>query len=114
MHELVPAGPLRELIAALVEAAAEDRSVPLEEVAERLGPDPAQLLRQFAAADEEIEASAAARTIDDTIRWLRKERLTERLRALTRRLRDPDADVQAILEEKERLTKQRLAATHHP
>ena len=114
MHELVPAGPLRELIAALVEAAAEDRSVPLEEVAERLGPDPARLLRQFAAADEEIEASAAARTIDDTIRWLRKERLTERLRALTRRLRDPDADVQAILEEKERLTKQRLAATHHP
>jgi hypothetical protein len=58
--------------------------------------------------------TAAARTIEDTIRWLRKERLSERLRALTQRLRDPDADVQAILEEKDRLTKQRLAATHHP
>jgi hypothetical protein len=114
MHELVPASPLRELIAALLEAAAEDRSVPIEELAGRLGADEARLLRQLAVSDEAIEASAAARTIDDTIRWLRKERLGERLRALTRQLRDPDADVQAILEEKERLTKQRLAATHHP
>jgi len=112
MHELVPAGPLRELIAALLEAAAEDRSVPLEELAGRLGDDGARLLRQLAAGDEAIDASAAARTIDDTIRWLRKERLGERLRALTRALRDPDADVRAILEEKERLTKQRFAATH--
>jgi DNA primase len=114
VHELVPAGPLRELIAALLEAAAEDRSVSLEELAGRLGADEASLLRQLAAGDEEIDAGAAARTIDDTIRWLRKERLSERLRALTRALRDPDADVQAILEEKERLTKQRFAATHHP
>jgi DNA primase len=114
VHELVPAGPLRELIAALLDAAAEDRSVPLEELAGRLGADEARLLRQLAATEEETPASAAARTIDDTIRWLRKERLTERLRALTQRLRDPNADVQAILEEKDRLTKQRLAATHHP
>jgi DNA primase len=114
VHELVPAGPLRELIAALLEAAAEDRSVPIEELAGRLGPQEARLLRQLAVAGDAIEAAAAARTIDDTIRWLRKERLTERLRALTQRLRDPDADVQAILEERDRLTKQRLAATHHP
>jgi DNA primase len=114
MHELVPAGPLRELIAALLEAAAEDRSVPVEELAGRLGADEARLLRQLAVADDSIDASAAARTIDDTIRWLRKERLSERRRALTKQLRDPDADVQAILEEKDRLTKQRLAATHHP
>jgi len=115
VHELVPAGPLRELIAALIEAAAEDRSVPLEELAGRLRDDEARLLRQLAVAGDDVaESGAAARTIDDTIRWLRKERLSERLRALTLRLRDPDADVQAILEEKDRLTKQRLAATHHP
>jgi len=115
VHELVPAGPLRELIAALIEAAAEDRSVPLEELAGRLGADEARLLHQLAVAGEEAsEPGAAERTVDDTIRWLRKERLSERLRALTQRLRDPDADVQAILEEKDRLTKQRLAATHHP
>jgi DNA primase len=115
MHELVPAGPLHELIAALIDTAAEDRSVSLEELAGRLGADEARLLRQLSVSDDEaIDASAAARTIDDTIRWLRKERLGERLRALTKQLRDPEADVQAILEEKERLTKQRLAATHHP
>jgi DNA primase len=115
VSELVPAGPLRELIAALIEAAAEDRSVPVEELAGRLGADEARLLRQLVVAgDEAIEPDAAARTIDDTIRWLRKERLNERLRALTQRLRDPGADVQAILEEKDRLTKQRLAATYHP
>ena len=114
MHELVPAGPLRELIAALLEAAAEDRSVPVEELAGRLGADEARLLRQLAVSDHETSASAAERTIDDTIRWLRKERLSERLRELTKQLRDPEADVQAILEEKDRLTKQRLAATHHP
>ena len=110
----MPAGPLRELIAALLEAAGEDRSVPVEELAGRLGADEARLLRQLAVSDDGLEASAAARTIDDTIRWLRKERESERNRALTKRLRDPDADVQAILEEKDRLTKQRLAATHHP
>ena len=69
---------------------------------------------QLAVADDALEASAAERTIDDTIRWLRKRTpARERLRALTQQLRDPDADVQAILEEKDRLTKQRLAATHH-
>ena len=52
MHELVPAGPLRELIAALLEAAAEDRSVPVEELAGRLGADEARLLRQLAVADD--------------------------------------------------------------
>jgi DNA primase len=113
VHELVPAGPLRELIAALVAAAAEDRSVPLEELAGRVDPDAARLLRQISAADDALDQTAAERTIDDTIRWLRNSRLTERLRALTRSLRDPNADVRAILEEKERLTKQRFAATHH-
>jgi DNA primase len=115
VHELVPAGPLRELIAALLEAAAEDRSVPLEEIAARLGAEEAHLLRQLAVAGEEAtEPGVAERTIDDTIRWLKRERLSERLKELTLKLRDPEADVQAILEEKDRLTKQRLAATHHP
>ena len=72
-----------------------------------------RLLRQHLRCRRGARPAAAERTIDDTIRWLRKEQLTERLRALTRSLRDPDADVQAILEEKERLTKQRFAATHH-
>jgi hypothetical protein len=63
-------------------------------------------------ADDVLEEVVAARTIDDTLRWLRKERLNERSSALTRSLRDPDADVRAILEEKERLAKERLAATH--
>ena len=111
VHELVPAGPLRELIAALLEAAGEDRAVHLEELAERLGDDEARLLRQLAVADDVLEEGAAAQTIDDTLRWLRKEQLSVRLNDLTRRLRDPGADVEAILEEKERLAKQRLAAS---
>jgi DNA primase len=112
VSELVPAGPLRELIGALLEAAAEDRAVHLEELAARLGPEEAKLLRQLAVADDVLEEVVAERTIDDTLRWLRKERLNERSSALTRSLRDPDADVRAILEEKERLAKERLAATH--
>ncbi len=112
LAELVPAGPLRELLAALVEAAGEARSVSVEELAGRLGAEEARLLRQLAVADDALEERAAARTIDDTLRWLRKERVNERLRALTRRLRDPDADVEAILEEKKQLTRQRRAVTH--
>ena len=110
--DLLPAGPLRELIAALLEAAAEDRSVPLEELAGRVGEEEARLLRQLAVADDVLEERVAATTIDDTLRWLRKERLSQRSNALTRSLRDPDADVQAILEEKQRLAKERLAARH--
>ncbi len=111
--ELMPAGPLRELIGALLSAAAEDRSVSVEELAERLGDEETQLLRQLAVAEDVLEENVAARTIDDTLRWLRKERLNERINALTRSLRDPNADVKAILEEKERLAKERLAASHH-
>ncbi|MEM7410131.1 MAG: DNA primase [Myxococcota bacterium] len=110
--ELVPAGPLRELIRALVEAAAEDRSVRVEELAENLSDNSAQLLRQLAVAEDVLEADIAERTIDDTLIWLRKQHIKEQLHALTLRLRDPNADVKAILEEKQRLTKQRLAATH--
>jgi hypothetical protein len=111
--DLVPAGPLRELIGALLAASAEDRSVSVEELAERLGDEETQLLRQLSVAEDVLEEGVAARTIDDTLRWLRKERLKERINALTRSLRDPNADVKAILEEKERLAKQRLAASHH-
>ena len=110
--ELVPAGPLRELIRALVEAAAEDRSVQIEELAVKLSDAGAQLLRQLAVAEDVLEVGVAERTIDDTVLWLRVERIKEQERALTQRLRDPNADVKAILEEKQRLTKQRLAATH--
>jgi DNA primase len=103
LSELVPPGPLAELVTVLVDAAAAARSVEIEEIATRLSQEATTLLRSLAALDDAPSEDVAARTIDDTLRWLRRRRLKEHKKALTRQLRDPGADAQALLEKKQRL-----------
>jgi hypothetical protein len=106
----VGSGPLRELIQLLVEAAAEARSVDLEELAMRLPEEARSLLRQLAIDGETLEEQVAARTIDDTLRWLREQRLRQREKEITARLRNPSAGAEekrALLEERQRLLVQK-------
>ena len=98
---LVPSLPLSGVIAALVDAAAEERSVDLEEVASGLSEDARSLLRALAADDEALEEGAAAQTIDDTLAWLRRRAARAEQQSLTRRLQQGDADVATLLREKQ-------------
>jgi len=111
---LLPEGPLAEVIGAVADAVAAGDSVAVEDLATGLSPEAARVLRALAVADDALEEKAAARAVDDTLFALHEQRLKRENDALTRRLRDPDADVKAILEEKERLKQQRRAATRPP
>jgi DNA primase len=111
---LVPGGPIAELIRVLVDAAAEERSVDLEELAMRLDDEPRALLRQLSIASDTLEEEVAARTIDDTLRWLRDRHLKRREREITTRLRDPSAgedEKRRLLEERQQLLQQKRRST---
>ena len=99
---LVPVRALADLVATLVDAAA---SGPLDvtEVGERLDSDARRLLFALAADACDLDAAAAARTVDDTVRVLRRRRHRERQEQITRQMREPGADVPALLAEKRRL-----------
>jgi DNA primase len=103
LAELVPPGAVRDAIEALVAAVGAGRSVDLETVAERLSGEARALLWRLAAADQPMPEAAAARTVEDTLGWLRKRRRDDRNLELTRRMREPDADGAALLREKQRL-----------
>jgi DNA primase len=108
---LVAPGPITELISALVEAGA---AFDLEAVAARLEDEARALLRSLAVEDEAPDAETAKRTVDDTLEWLRKRRLKRQKRELTQQLRDPGADADAVLREKQRLISEKKPVTHPP
>jgi hypothetical protein len=110
---LVPAGPVRETIEALAAEAGGGRAVDLERISERLGAEARSLLWRLAAGDDSMEEAAAAKTLVETLAWLRRRQRAEQKRALTRRMHEPDADPAALLREKQRqLDEERLLAKH--
>jgi DNA primase len=112
LAELVAAGPVRETIEALADAAGEGRAGDLERISERLAGEARSLLWRF-AAEETLDAGAAAQTVVETLDWLRKRRRTEQKRAVTRQMHEPNADSAALLGEKQRqLEEERLLAKH--
>ena len=111
---LVQGGPLVELIRVLVDAAAEEQAVDLEDLAMRLADEPRALLRQLSIASDTLEEEVAARTIDDTLRWLRDRHLKRREKEITTRLRDPSAgedEKRRLLEERQQLLQQKRRST---
>jgi DNA primase len=110
---LVSDRSLADLVRALVEAAHEDADVDVEQIAERLEGEARNLLRSLATGDA-LDADAASRTIDDTVRWLRRRRETEKGRALTEKMRDPSSDRQALIEAKVRHSKECEKSNHPP
>ena len=106
---LLPPGPPRELILAAVAAHGAGGGLQLAELAARLDSDASELLRRLAVDEHTLDERAAARTIDDTLRWLRRQSVRSRQRELTRRLRSESADTHAILDEKQQLQRERQA-----
>jgi len=93
--------PVVDLIRGLVGAAARDRRVEIDEIAEGLSEEARSLLYALAADDHPPEESVAVRTVDDTNRWLADRRDRERQQELTERLRHGDADALDILRAKQ-------------
>ena len=91
---------MTESSAALSSAACALARVDLEDIASGLSDDARTLRRALAADDEALEEGAAARTVDDTLAWLRRRRARAEQKSLTQRLRNGDADVATLLREK--------------
>jgi DNA primase len=117
--ELLPPGAARDVTAAYVSAAESGRPLDLEGLCEQLDDEARVLVRRLAASGDALAEEIAARTVEDTLRWLRDRQLDERARLLTKRIRelklhDPKADVSALLEEKQRLMAERAGTKQAP
>jgi DNA primase len=110
---LVSDRSLADLVRALVEAARDGARVDVEQVAEQLESETRNLLRALATADA-LDADTALRTIDDTLRWLRRRRHSEEGRALTEKMRDPTSDQKALIDAKVRHSKECEESNHPP
>jgi DNA primase len=97
--DLIADASLGRIVRTLIASCSPDKSLDLEDVAERLEAEEVNLLRSLAVG-EAFEEDAAARTIDDTVRWLKRRRSKDRERALTDEMRRPDADWQSLMESK--------------
>jgi DNA primase len=97
---LVADESLARIVQTLLAACDAEAKLDVEAVAERLEPDEASLLRELAAG-ETLAEDTAARTIDDTLRWLQRRRRKDRERTLTDAMRRPDADWQSLMASKE-------------
>jgi DNA primase len=112
LSELVPRGPLAELVSVLIDAAGEERAVSLSDVAERLSPEARSLLQSYTVLEDPPDEQSASRIVDDTVAWFRKRHKRARSRALTEALRrDGNPD---LIAEKQRLLTQDAPPTPPP
>lgn len=110
LEELLPKGAHAELIEALVVAAADGRGVRIAELAPQLSEPARALLHALSVEGDGMNEAIAARTVGDTLEWLREQRRRRVERDITRRLRsaqlDPD-EKRRLLEERQRLLHER-------
>jgi DNA primase len=109
LEELLPRGSHAELIAAIAGSAADGRiSVP--QLAASLSEPARALLHALSVEGDAVPEEIAARTVADTLEWLREQRRRRVERDITRRLRsaelDPD-EKRRLLEERQRLLHER-------
>ncbi len=121
INDVLPAGAWKSIILQLVEAAGEgllldgdpsggQGGVDAFAVAERLDEDSRGRLREIAVDDTPLdEERSAGQVLDDLVGWFERRRLDARQRELNRRMRDPNADQDALLAEKQTLLQERRA-----
>jgi hypothetical protein len=105
----LPRGVQTELIGALLDAATEG-PICVPQLAPSLSEDARALLHALSVEGEEIAEANAARTVDDTLAWLRAHRRKHLQRDVTRRIRSSELgadEKQSLLEEKQRQLRQR-------
>ena len=76
----------------------------------RLDEEAARLLREIAVDDTPLDSERSpAQILDDLVGWFERRRLDVRQRELNRKMRDPNADQDALLAEKQAQLQERRA-----
>jgi DNA primase len=109
LNEVLPGGAWKSIIEQLIEAAAEglllsdgQQGVDPFAVELRLDEESRQRLREIAVDDTPLDSERSTeQVLDDLIGWFERRRLEARNRELSRRMRDPNADQDALLREKQ-------------
>jgi DNA primase len=120
LESLLPEGSWKAVVGALLDAALSTASEPSESIdlfalEERLDEDARVRLREVAVDDELFRsATELESTIDALVGRLGKRRIDARQKELTRKMADPEADHDAILQEKNRLRTEGFSLTVEP
>lgn len=109
LQEILPGGAWKAIILQLVEAADEgllvaggEGGVDAHAIEARLDEEASRRLREIALDETPVDAERSPdQVLDDLVGWFERRRLDARKRDLNRRLRDPDADEEALLAEKQ-------------
>ncbi len=116
IDDLVPDGSWKSILFLLAEAADEGRldrsgSIDLFQLEDRLDDEATGRLHSI-AVDDMLDESETPESVmlGDLLEWFARRRRKAESRDLTRRLRDPDADEDAILAEKQQQLEKRRAA----
>jgi DNA primase len=116
LSELLPRGAHAELIHALLDAA-DEGPLRIAELAPGLSEEARSLLHALSVEGEALAEANAARTVDDTLAWLRAQRRKRQERDVTRRIRSSELDAEArrsLLDEKQRLLRERQREDFDP
>ncbi len=109
LHDVLPAGAWKSIISQIIEAAADGRvdSLGFES---QLDEEAKLRLREIAVDDTPVDGERTAdQVFDDLIGWFDLRKLAAREKDLKRRLSDPDADHEALLEERHALLLEKRA-----
>jgi DNA primase len=109
LQEMLPVGAWKSIILQIVEAAAEglllsgdQQGVDPFAIETRLDEEARLRLREIAVDDTPFDAERSAeQVLQDLVSWFQRRGLDVRQRELNRRMRDPNADQDALLAEKQ-------------
>lgn len=121
LQEILPAGAWKSILLQIIEAAAEGLLLPDDGASIARGVDPFAIearldeearrrLREIAVDDTPFDSERSPeQVLEDLVGWFEKRRLETRKREVNQRLRDPNADTDALLAEKQAQIQERRA-----
>ncbi len=117
LQDILPAGAWKSIILQILQAAdeglllaGERKGVDAFAIESRMDEDARRRLREIAVDETPFdEDDGAEQVFDDLVGWFERRRLDARQREVNRRLRDPNADQDALLAEKQRQLQERRA-----
>lgn len=117
LQEILPAGAWKSIILQILHAADEGlllagdhRGVDAFAIESRMDEDAQRRLREIAMDTTPLdEDEGAEQVFDDLVGWFERRRLDARKREVNQRLRDPNADQDALLAEKQKQLQERRA-----